>query len=479
MLSKKSIIGFFWNFLEQLSRRGISVFVTLLLAYFLTPEDYGLVAMISLFLALGSALMESGFKQAIIRKVDLTNLDINTAFYANFIFAILAYSVLFVSAPYVASFYGEERLILLLRVASISIIFNAFQVVPSAIFTKEIDFKTLLKANVPATMLSGLSAVILAYVGLGVWSLISQTLISSLFISIFLWVKTSWRPSLTFDKVSFIEMYTYGYKLFLSSILDTIYKNIFVMLIAKMFTVSLAGLYFFADRIKELIISQLITSIQSVTFPALSSIQNEPERLKIAFQKIIQVMTFVFYPVLLIFVALSELIFKVVLPEQWLPAVPYLQLMCLSCLAIPIISVNLNIIKIKGKTDWYLYLEIIKKTTGFLTLYFTYEYGVLAILVGQICSQILNYYPSVYLSNKLIDYNLFQQVRDFLPSLLLSTIIALNVWYLQIYLNLSSALDLIVIGIFSLFLYIILSYIFKFKSLRLTLDMIKKLKSNS
>lgn len=479
MLGEKSVIGFFWNFLEQLSRRGVSVLVTLLLAYFLTPEDYGLVAMISLFLALGSALMESGFKQAIIRKVDLNNIDINTAFYANFVFAILAYFLLFISAPYVASFYGEERLILLIRIASISIIFNAFQVVPSAILTKKIEFKALLKVNVPPTILSGLSAIILAYIGLGVWSLIAQTLISSLFISILLWTKTTWRPSLIFDKVSFIEMYSYGYKLFLSNVLDTIYKNIFVMLIAKIFTVSLAGLYFFADRIKELIISQLITSIQSVTFPALSSIQNDPERLKLAFQKTIQVMTFIFYPVLLLFIALSELIFKVALPEKWLPAVPYLQLMCLSCLAIPIVSVNLNIIKIKGKTDWYLYLEIIKKTTGFLTLYFTYEYGVLAILVGQICSQILNYYPSVYLSNKLVDYDLFQQVRDFLPSLLLSVIIALSVWCLQIYIDLGSIVDLVIICFSSVFLYVCLSYTFKLKSLELTLNMIKKLKSKT
>lgn len=477
MLGKKSITGFLWNFIEQLSRRGISILVTLLLAYYLTPEDYGLVAMISLFLALGSALMESGFKLAIIRKVELNNLDINTAFYANLLFAVLAYCVLFFSSPLVASFYGEDDLIILLRIASLSIIFNAFQVVPSALFTKKIDFQTLLRANVPASIVSGVSAVILAYFDYGVWSLIFQSLISSLFISISLWIRVPWRPSILFSKVSFFEMYNYGYKLFISGILDVIYKNIFVMIIAKLFSVSLAGLYFFADRIKELIISQLITSIQSVAFPALSSIQNEPQRLRSAFRKIIKIMTYFFYPILLNFVALSELIFKVALPTQWLSAVPYLQLMCLSCLAIPIISINLNIIKIKGKSDWYLYLEILKKSSGFLTLYFTYEYGVIVILIGQTCSQIVNYFPSVYLSNKLVDYNLYQQVSDFLPNLLLSIIVAAAVWCLQFYLLLETFCDLIAVGCFSLALYIGLSFIFKLESLGLSMEMIKKIKS--
>ncbi|WAJ69378.1 lipopolysaccharide biosynthesis protein [Catenovulum adriaticum] len=477
MLTNKTALGVIWSFLEQFSRRGISVLVTLLLAYFLTPEDYGLVAMMSLFLALGNALMESGFKQALIRKLNLTDLDINTAFYANILLSAIAYIVLFIAAPFISAYYNEPQLTSLIKIAGLILIFNAFQVVQTAILSKKMEFKALLKANFPAAIISGASAVLLAYLGFGVWALIGQMLLSSLLISAFLWLQSSWRPKMRFCMHSLKEMYNYGYKLFLSSLLDTFYKNIFVMIIAKTFTVSLAGLYFFADRVKELLITQLIISIQTVTFPALSEIQDDSARLKQAYRKIMQVMTFTVFPILLIFAALAAVVFDLLLPDKWLAAVPYLQLMCISCLVIPIISINLNIIKIKGHSGWYLFLEIVKKLTGFIVLFFTYKHGVLAILYGQIASQAVNYYPSVYLSNKLVSYSFVQQMKDFLPNLILSAVVAIFVWYLQTILTLPAFIELIILGLLSLIMFVGGAFVLKLDSLSLTLKMLQNLKN--
>jgi O-antigen/teichoic acid export membrane protein len=340
------------------------------------------------------------------------------------------------------------------------------------------QFQALLKANFPAAILSGGAAVFFGYLGFGVWALIGQMIISSVLISIFLWMNSSWRPQCLFSFSSLNEIYNYSYKLFLSSLLDTIYKNIFVVIIAKSFSVAVAGLYFFADRVKELFITQLITSIQSVTFPALSAIQDDTERLQQAYRKIMKVMTFLVFPVLFLFAALADTLFQIFLPDKWLQAVPYLQLMILSCLFTPIISINLNIIKIKGCSGWYLLLEVIKKLTGGIILFFTFKYGVEAMLIGQIISLALNYYPSVYLSNKLVRYNFIHQLSDFMPNLLLSAFVALSTWWLQFYLHYPPLVEFVLFGSFSIIFFIAGAYILKLESLRLTWEMLRNIKNN-
>ncbi|EKO3642342.1 lipopolysaccharide biosynthesis protein [Vibrio metschnikovii] len=479
MLKNKTILGIFWSFLEQMSRRGISVLVTLLLAYFLTPEDYGLVAMITLFLTLGNVLMESGFKQALIRKKEVSELDVNTAFYSNLFLSLISYIILFFISPLVSDYYNEPRLTELIRVSSVLLLFNSLQIVQTAMLSKKLQFKKVLKANLPSAGISSLISILLASYGYGAWSLIWQMLTFSILSSFFLWLQSDWRPSFIFSLSSLKVMYAYGYKLFLSSILEVIYKNIFVIVIAKNFSVTLAGLYFFADRIKELLVTQLITSIQTVTFPALSLIQSDSERLKNAYSNIMKVMTFIVFPFLIIFSALSELIFQILLPEKWMPSVSYLQIMCLSCLVIPIISINLNVIKVKGRSDWYLYLEFIKKVTGFLMLFYTIEYGVVVILIGQAFSQLLNYYPSVYLSSKLADYNFSQQLKDFTPNLLLSFFVGGLVLVGQHFVILPPVFKLLLLSFSSVFVFISLAFLFRLNSLYLVLDLIKNLKNKS
>lgn len=235
-LAKKTTIGIVWNFVEQLARRGVGIGVTLLLAYFLTPEDFGLVAMMAVFLALGASLMESGFKQALIRLKDATQVDFNTAFYANILLGVVAYAILFGAAPWIALFYEQPGLVDLIRVAGLAVIVNSFQVVQVSILSRNLNFKTQLKVNLPAAVLSGFLAVALAYLGWGVWALVAQMLVSAMLVTLLLWAQRIWRPNLSFSFVSLRQMYNFGYKLFLSGVLDTVFRNMYVIVIAKFFS---------------------------------------------------------------------------------------------------------------------------------------------------------------------------------------------------------------------------------------------------
>lgn len=479
MISNKTITGIFWNFLEQCLRRGVTVIVTLLLAYFLSPDDYGIIAMLSLFLALGNALVESGFKQALIRKKNLTKLELSSVFYSNILLSLIAYVILFFTAPKIALFYDETRLVELIRFSGLLLILNSFHIVQTALFSKGMNFKVLLKANLPASFFSGFLAVILAYLGCGVWSLLFQMFFSSILISSILWFKSTWRPSFCFSFSSLKEMYLFGYKLLISSVLDIFAKNIAVVLIIKYFSVSLAGLYFFADRIKELLVSQLITSIQTVTYSSLSQLQHDDTRLIQAYKKILKLMSFIIFPTLLLFASVTPLIFEVFLPVKWASSAPFLQIMCVTSLIIPLISVNLNIIKVKGRSDWYLLLELIKKITGITTLLFTIGYGVEAVLIGQCVNLLVNYIPSVLIANKLVKYSLKDQFKDFFPSLLLSVLAGCISILLQSIFDLQAILILMLSLSVSIALYFFLAFALKMQSAILFISLLKSTKNSA
>ncbi|MCB5161515.1 lipopolysaccharide biosynthesis protein [Marinomonas algarum] len=473
-LAKKAITGIIWNFAEQLARRGIGVAVTLLLAYFLTPEDFGLVAMMAVFLALGGTLMASGFQQALIRLKEATQLDFNTAFYANIALGLVAYIILYNAAPRIALFYEQPDLVSLIRVAALAVIVNSLQVVQVSILSRQLNFKAQLKANLPAALLSGLLAVSLAYYGWGAWALVVQMLVSAILITVFLWMQRIWRPSLSFCFTSLGHMYNFGYKLFLSGVLDIVFKNMYVIVLAKVFSSSVAGIYFFAEKIKELVISQLVTSIQTVTYPALSTMQDDDVRLKVGYRKVLAMTTFLMFPTMLFLAALSQPLFEFLLPKKWWPAVEYLQLMTLAGLLIPLHSINLNILKIKGRSDIFLYLEIIKKIMSALIFFVSIDYGVTGILIGQIISSVLSYIPNSYFSKRLIGYSVRQQLTDFLPGLVSSAVIAGFIFSLQAWVQWWALAELVVFGLLAGLMYLLSANLLKLHAYELTKELVLK-----
>lgn len=474
-LAVKTTTGVLWNFSQQLATRGVGIVVTLLLARFLAPEDFGLIAMMSVFLALGSSLMESGLREALIRQNKVSQKDYATAFYSNLILGWFAYIALFISAPLIAEFYSEPRLIELIRVASLTIIVMSFQVIQVASLSRRLNFKAQFKSALPASLFSGLSAIVMAKMGYGIWALIAQLLLSSLIQTIILWRIEKWRPTLEFSWESLKGMYQFGYKLFISGVIDTIFQNLYISLIAKLFTASIAGLYFFSNSIKELLVQQLVRSIQAVTYPALASVQNDDFLLKQGYKKIVILMTFLLFPVILFLSALAEPIFQLFLPEKWHGASHYFQLLCLVALMMPLHSINLNILKVKGRSDYFLYLELGKKIVHGIVLLVTYRYGVFAIIIGQIVVSFLNYIPNSYFSKKLLGYGINEQIRDFFPILLSACISALvGFWFVNI-INLNILLELFLSVILMGFSYIFILSLIDREAVLVVFRFIKKI----
>ncbi len=416
-LFHKTANGVFWNFFELTGRRGIGIFVTLLLAHFLAPADFGLVAMVTVFFQIANALMDSGFRQALIRKKDAKTKDYSTMFVTNIALGIVAYVLLFISAPTIARFYEEPRLILLVRIIGIVVIFNTLQFVQIVSLSRQLDFKTQFKATVPAGVISGLVAIVMAMNGFGVWALATQMILSPLFITIFLWWMNPWKPEWSFSFECFKELSGFGSKLFLSSMLDIIFRNIYVVVIAKLFTSSITGYYFFATKIRDIILQQLSSSIQKVTYPALSSIQDDDLRLKAGYRKVIQATTYLISPAMIFLAVLAQPLFSIFLKPRWLPGVPYLQLLCVAGLMFPLHVVNLNILQVKGRSDLFLYLEVFKKLLIVIVLFISVRFGIWGLLAGQIATSFLAYLPNSYFAMRLIGYPPREQIKDVLPAL--------------------------------------------------------------
>lgn len=411
-LASKTAVGVIWSLGEQLARRGVGVIVTLILAKFLAPKDFGLVAMITLFLSLGQSLMDSGFRQALIRLPEITEKDYSTAFYANIVLGIISYGFLFAAAPVIADFYDEARLTDLVRVTSLAVVINSFQVVQIASLSRSLNFKVQMQATVPASTFSGVVAITLAYWGFGVWALVAQSLLAVVVQTIVLWWLNGWRPTKDFSWPSLKEMYSFGYKLFLSGSLEILFKNLYPLVIAKVFTVSAAGLYFFADRIRELVVSQILHSIQAVTFPALAKKQSSTAELKRGYRRVIKVVIAVYVPIVVGLILAAPWIFKSLFSEEWYAAHRYLQILCLAALLLPIHSLNLNILRVLGRSDILLALQVAKKLGTTLVLLITMQVNLEAIIWGQVVLSVIFYFPNKYYSDRLIGYSFTEQFRD-------------------------------------------------------------------
>lgn len=450
----KIATGVIWNFAEQLCRRGITVAVTLLLAYFLSPEDFGLLAIVTVIVTIANALMDSGFKEAIIRMREPTDRDLNTAFYANIALSLFSYLLVFLTAPHIADFFHQPHLTTLTRVAGLTILANALQIVPSAILIRRLDFKTQFKVSVPATIISAATAVTLAFQGFGVWALVIQMLLSAFLIATILWHTNPWRPTRLFCMHSLKSMYGFGCKLFLSGLLEIAFTNIYVIVIAKIFDSTILGLYFFAEKFRDILVTQLVNSIQTVTYPALSALQDDPANLKSGYRSVICISTFLIFPAMLFIAALAVPIFRVFLPDRWWAGAPYLQLMCIAGCFYPLHAINLNILKVKGRSDIFLNIEIIKKVMATGILVASIPFGMVGILIGQIIFSVLAYIPNSKFSTKLIDYPPLEQIADFFPALVLSGVLALGIYGCTILLDWPNIVKLLTFGIAAPALYL-------------------------
>jgi len=471
-LKSQTFSNLIWNFAEQFLSKGIVIITTLVLAWFLVPNDYALIAMLAVFISLSSALVDAGFGVALIRKLDVSDIELNTVFFINIVLAVVVYLTVFFLAPLIATFYSEPRLIDLIRVVSISVFFQSLTIVPKVILTRELNFKLQLKVVLPASFLSSLIAILLAYYGYGVWALIFQILANSFFLFVFYWLLRLWKPSFSFSFGVLKELWHFARYIVVDSAVAIPFQNMYFIALAKFFTPDLVGLYFFAGKVKDMLVGLVVSSVQTVTYPVLAKIQEDQSRLKQGFRQIISATTFLVFPMMFFLAALAPVLFEVFLPEKWHGAAVYLQLMCLAALLYPLHAINLNILKVKGRSDLVLYVGMVKKIITIGIFIFTLQYGIIEIIIGQIVASVINYLPNAYYSSTLINYSIKEQLIDFLPTLIISGLVAVLIYYLQIWLSWEPVVELVVFGSLGSILYFIGAYLLRLHAYNLVYELL-------
>lgn len=423
-LKQKTVKGIFWSCVERFSVQGIQFLVMIVMARLLTPKDYGLVGMVAIFIAVAQSLVDSGFSQALIRKQSRTETDNSTVFYFNIVLSILLYIILFAIAPWVSDFYASPELTALMRVICLSIVFNSFVIVQRALLTVKIDFKTQAKAGLIAAIVSGVIGIGMAYSGFSYWSIAAQQLVNLGLNTLLLWIFAHWRPRWIYSWNSFRELFTFGSKLMVSGLLDVTYRNMYLLVIGKVFTASSLGYYTRANQFAEFPSSNLTGIIQRVTYPVLCQIQNNDEQLALVYRRFLRVCAFLIFPLLVGLSAVAKPFILLLLKEQWLFASNLLQIICFGMMWYPIHAINLNLLQVKGRSDLFLKLEIIKKMIAVIILCITVPMGLIAMCVGQIFSSMICLIINTHYTGKLIQIGFLRQMQDLLPSLLLS----LSMW---------------------------------------------------
>lgn len=473
-LKQKTVKGVLWSSLERFSVQGIQFIVMIIMANMLTPHDYGLVAMLAVFIAVSQSLVDSGFSQALIRKLNRTETDNSTVFYFNIAVGLVLYGLLFTAAPLIADFYHEPQLINITRVIGLSILINSFVVVQRALLTINIDFKTQAKAALIAVILSGVIGIWMASNGYGVWAIVVQQLANLGVNALFLWTLSHWRPMWIYSWNSFHDLFGFGSKLMISGLIDTLYRNIYLIVIGRVFSASDLGYYTRAHQFTDFASSNISGIIQRVTYPILCSLQNEDERLSSVYRKFLRLSAFIVFPLMMGLAAVSKPLVLTLLKEEWLFTARLLSIICFSMMWYPIHSINLNLLQVKGRSDLFLKLEIYKKIIGIIILCITIPMGLIAMCIGSFFSSMIALIINTYYTGKLIKVGFIQQMLDLFPILILSISMGVVVYWTINSLSLLPALQL-TIGIFiGVIYYILIAVIFGFGEFNELLNILKR-----
>ena len=472
-LKSQALNALFWSFLDRGGEHGIHFVVSVILARMLLPEQFGVIAMLAIFIALARSLIDSGFGSALIQKKEITQEDKCSVFYLNIVLGIVLAGLLCLIAPYIAAFYDVPLLTPLTRVLSIKLVTGSFGVVHMTLLSKQLDFKKHLKVRLISTGISGAVGILMAYYGFGVWSLVAQQLISSGVHTIFLWIFCSWRPSLTFSFLALRGLFSFGSKLLVSGIIDTFFRHIYLIIIGKVFTPAQLGHFGRARGIQQLPLDNLSMPVRRVTFPLFSTIQDDKERLKNVVRKAITTLILINFPMMIGLAVVAKSLVIVLLTEKWAPCIPYLRLLCVVGLLYPLHLVNVNVLNAQGRSDLFLHLEIVKKAFTVIAIAITWRWGIKALIYGQIVQSIIAYYINCYYTGKILKYNFQEQVADVLPYLFAAVLMGAGVYTIQL-ITIENPLILLVSQVVTgVILYIILCHWFRLKAFKEAVSTVK------
>ncbi|MEK5208044.1 lipopolysaccharide biosynthesis protein [Psychrobacillus sp. FSL H8-0510] len=466
-LKKRTLRGLFWSVTDLFANNGIQIVIQIVLARLLLPEHFGVIGMIVVLIAISNSLIDCGFSQALIRDQNTSQKDYSTVFHFNFFISILIYFILFISAPSISIFFKTPQLLEVIRVISITLIISSLAIIQRVKLTKALNFKTLTKINIIAFFTAGSISISMAFLGFGVWSLVINMMVVQTMQTLLLWYINRWIPSLTFNIRSFNKFFKFGSKLLLSGIIDSIYTNLFFLIIGKFYTASQLGYYTNAVKVRDMASQSIVVTIERVTYPVLSSAQDERERLKAIFSKMIKISSFVNFPLMVGVAVIATPLFQLLFGEKWLPSVLYFQLLCIAGMLYPIHVLNLNILQVKGRSDLFLLLEILKKVmiTILISLALYLNLGILGLIWTAIIDSFISLFINTYFSARLIDYSTKNQFKDLAPMFFISILMGALVFLAGYILPNLPFIKLICQIFIGIIVYIIFSKIFRVKQL--------------
>lgn len=459
----KVLSSLFWKFMERGGTNGIQFVVQIVLARLLSPKDFGLIALVTVFITLATVFVQRGFSTALIQKKDADRVDFSSVFYLSLFVAGLLYIILFFTAPLIANFYREPYLEPVLRVLSVILLFGAFNSIQNAFLARNMNFKKLFFSSLGAMLISGIIGIITAYIGWGIWALVMQQITRQISVTIILWFTVKWRPAPVFSFKRVKGLFSYGSKLLASSLLHHLYMDLRSLIIGKIYSPAMLGFYHKGSQFPKLIISNIDGSIHSVMLPALSSHQDNIKKVKDMTRRAIVTSSFVVFPVMVGLAVVAEPLVKIILTDKWLNAVPFLQIYCGSYALTPIHTANLQAINALGRSDIFLKLEIIKRTVSLIVLGISIPFGIYAMAWGVFLSGVLGSFINAYPNLKLLNYSYLEQWKDIIPSLLLSLVMGVIVYSLN-FLDFSEWQILILQIVLGVILYIGMAKMFKIES---------------
>ena len=462
---KDVVINLLWKLFERVGAQIVTLIVSIILARSLLPDDFGLIALITIFITISNVFIQSGLGTALIQKKSSDSIDFSTVFFVSLSIATLIYIILFLVAPFIASFFNLPELKNILRVLSLTLFPFSFNSIQNAYVIKTMQFKKMFVCNITSSIISGIIGIVMALLNFGAWALVGQQLSSSIIVCLLMWFTVKWRPRLTFSLERLKSLFSFGWKLLLSSLINTLYNELYSLIIGKKYTSEILGYFNRGKQFPSLIVSNIDSAIQTVMLPVYSSSQDNQQRLKQMMRRSIVVSSFIIFPAMAGLAAVAESLISFVLTDKWLPAVPFLQIYCLFYAFQPIQTANLQTYNAIGRSDIFLKLEIIKKSIGLLILSVSIFFGIYAIAIGAAISSVINTLINAYPNIKLLNYSYMEQLKDILPSLLLSIIMGVVVYCVQ-FLELNNLSTLVLQIVIGLSIYSSGAYIFKLESFK-------------
>ena len=443
-IRKKTTSGMKWNAIERLSILIFSFSINIILARLLSPSDYGIIGMLAVFISISEVFVNSGFGVALIQNKNRTEVDFSTAFYYNFFLSIIFYIILYFTSPIIASFYETPSLILITRVLGLSLIIGALGSLQNIKLIVEVDFKTQAKIALMSNLIAGSISIILAFLEFGVWVLVFQSLLSTLLMTIFRVFYVRWVPLLIFSKNSFKRLFGFGSKILLITLMDVMFNNLYNIIIGKKYTAVDLGYFTRANTFIQLPATNISSILEKVTFPVLSEIQDDMSRLSNNYRKILRMAAFIIFPTMMIIFVLTEPLVIFLLTDKWIEIIPFMQILCFSYILHPINVMNVNLLKVKGKTNILVKLEVVKKVMVTAIIFITMNFGVLGLCYGIVVSTFLSFIINSVYTGRIIGFGFIKQSKDLFPVFLISLFTALVI-YLSI-LKLNSNLAKLFVG---------------------------------